>query len=151
MFEEKNILDKVFEENFTLLTEEERKEFVFECLLDDEFSIAMNTFSLKNRMNMAIIRICREYVQVEKIMFSEDEFYNRLYCLKEKEIAYFSSIGLVFPRKDETHYRGRDASKDFMNCVKQLGYSPEEFSKEIKAYQKKQMKKRIDKKIDSIR
>lgn len=145
MFEEKNILDKVFEEDFTLLTEEERKEFVFDCLLDDEFSIAMNTFSLKNRMDMAIIRICREYAQVEKIMFSEDEFYNRLSFLKEKEIVYFSSIGLVFPMKDEEHYRGRDISKDYMNCVKLLGYSSEELLKEIEEYRKRRMEKKINK------
>lgn len=145
MFEEKNILDKVFEEDFTLLTEEERKEFVFDCLLDDEFSIAMNTFSLKSRLDVVIIRICREYAQVEKIMFSEDEFYNRLSSLKEKEIAYFSSIGLVFPMKDKTYYRGCDVSKDYMNCVKLLGYSSEELLKEIEEYRKRRMEKKINK------
>lgn len=144
MVKEKNVLSKVFEEDFTLLSDEERKDFIFECLLGDDFSIFMNSFALKNRLDVVVVRICREYAQTEKAVFSEEEIYDRLYSLREKEIAYFSSIGFVSSSED--CYRGRDVSKDFMNCVKRLGYSPEEFSKEIEEYEKRRMKKKIEKK-----
>lgn len=47
--------------------------------------------------------------------------------------------------KDKTYYRGRDVSKDYMNCVKLLGYSSEELLKEIEEYRKRRMEKKINK------